>query len=68
MQRVLEYVVLSVSPAKSIPKKSYDNRQTAFAQHGTSAFMQAFVVVVHLKFNTKSESILDGTQTQNKAF
>ena len=27
-------------------------RQIAFAQHGASAFMQAFVVAVHLKINT----------------
>ena len=55
---MLEYVVLSVSPA-SIPKqKSYDMRQIAFAQHGTSAFMQAFVVVVYLKIDTHTNKIL----------
>ena len=45
-------VVLSVSPATSI-RKSYYIRQIAFAQHGISAFMQAFVVVVHTKIDTK---------------
>ena len=56
---MLEYVVLSVSPA-SIPKqKSYDMRQIAFAQHGTSAFMQAFVVVVHLKIETHKHPLFD---------
>ena len=58
VQHMLEYVVLSVSPA-SIPKqKGYDMRQTDFAQHGTSAFMQAFAVVVHLKIDTHKNKIL----------
>ena len=59
MQHVLEYEVLSVSPA-SIPKqKSYAMRQIASARHGTSAFMQAFIVVVHLKIGTHKNKIFD---------
>ena len=59
MQHVLEYEVLSVSPA-SIPKqKSYDMRQIASARHGTSAFMQAVIVVVHLKIGTHKNKIFD---------
>ena len=63
MKHVLEYVVLSVSPAASIPKKnllylSCDMKQIAYVQHGTSAFMQAFVVV-HLKTDPHKNQLFD---------
>ena len=57
MKSVLEYVVLSVLPATSIPRKKL--RQIASAQHDTSALMQAFVVVVHLKTDTRKNQLLD---------
>ena len=65
VQHVLEYVVLSVSPA-SIPKqKSYAMRQIASARHGTSAFMQAFIVVVQPK-NDKHKNKLFDVKKENK--
>ena len=57
MQHVLEYVVLSVLPATSIPRKKL--RQIASAQHDTSALMQAFVVVVHLKIDSHKNQLFD---------
>ena len=71
MQHVLEYVVLSVSPAASIPKKnllylSCDMKQIASVQHGTSAFMQAFVVVDHLKTDPHKNQLFDVKKKKSK--
>ena len=52
-------VVLSVSPATSILKRSHDIRQIALAQHGTSAFMQAVVAVVQAKIDTHTNKLFD---------
>ena len=40
-------------------------RKIAFALHGTSAFMQAFVVVVYLRINTHKNQLFDVKKNLN---
>ena len=40
-------------------------RQVASAQHGTTAFMQAFVVVVHFKIDTHKNELFDVKKKKN---